>query len=592
MDAYALLCYNDRTDGNSRCCSGVRRSRGRRPGDKKTEWSSRLARSLGIRLPMLSAQEDFEHLIEDLCENELGPESLVQMRGRRGQRQQGVDVYGQPPGLAGAYLGYQCKAYAVDNPLTKAKVWDEVNKAKTFPLSPFVKLVIAITHPRNTTEQDVISTVSDENQRQGSFPVEGMFWDDIERKLALYPRLLIDHYPGLLTTITNTAVARALVNTPLHLAYVALPPRTEPSQLEIELRLRGIRLVNLDDAGGLNGLGRPAPDGYLYYWVGEETGVARPEIKRFARSLAASLQQGAPVFIVAPPDVWDLVYEQLDLPQEAHIRYFPSSTNVVSIAQTMFRRVFSRGYERRGALTTVRMSAHSAGLQCEGLLDLDWQPLIDNQAVPKQFPTPEVWETRLVPALLDVKQQIASLPKQTALVVDAILPLPAAVAVGYHLNLGIATLVAQGREAGASRRACQFWYSDAAAGPAQPRYFEKQLTDRKPMSAILELTTFTRIGADIDRFTHAYPVPADLWGVIERNENATTNIAEAEAVAYAEFVARTARVLNGRGVSDLHLFVRAPAALGLLIGHRLRNCGRLHLYWYDNPTYRYACTLA
>ena len=47
---------------------------------------------------MLSEQEDFEHLIEDLCQAEWGPESLVQMRGRRGQRQQGVDVYGQPPG--------------------------------------------------------------------------------------------------------------------------------------------------------------------------------------------------------------------------------------------------------------------------------------------------------------------------------------------------------------------------------------------------------------------------------------------------------------------------------------------------------------
>ena len=72
----------------------------------------------------------------------------------------------------------------------------------------------------------------------------------------------------------------------------------------------------------------------------------------------------------------------------------------------------------------------------------------------------------------------------------------------------------------------------------------------------------------------------------------TSNMAEAEAVAYAEFVARKARDLNGCGVSNLHLFVRAPAALGLLIGHRLRNCGRLHLYWYDNPTYRYAFTLA
>jgi hypothetical protein len=166
-----------------------------------------MARSLGIRLPMLSEQEDFEHLMEDIYEAEWGPESLVQMRGRRGQDQQGVDVYGQPPQLDGKYVGIQCKAYAVDNRLNKAKVKEEVDKAKKFPLGQLAKLIIAVTHPRDTAEQDVISTVSDENQREGGFPVVGMFWEDIERKLALHPHLLVDHYPSLLTSLTNTAVA-------------------------------------------------------------------------------------------------------------------------------------------------------------------------------------------------------------------------------------------------------------------------------------------------------------------------------------------------------------------------------------------------
>jgi hypothetical protein len=388
------------------------------------------------------------------------------------------------------------------------------------------------------------------------------------------------------------AVARALVDTPLQVVYVGSQPSTEPSQLEIDLRLRGIRLIGQADVQALVAHGRPGPDGYVCRWLGEADGAPRQQITRFARGVAACLQQDAPVFAIVPPGVWAAVCEHLDLSTDAGIHHLAPSGDDASIARAVLQQVFCWGYDRRGALTSVRMIAQSAGLKGEGLLDLDWQPYIDIQAAPKRFPTPEVWQARLLPALLDVKQQVVGLPKQTALVVNNVLPLPAAIAVGYHLNVAIATLVAQGREAGASQRAAQFWYSDADAGALQPRYYEKTLTDAEPTSAVLELTTFTRIRSDIERFAEAYPVKVELWGVIERDAAAPGNMDEAEAVAYAECVARTVRELNGRGVSDIHLFVRAPSALGLLIGHRLRNCGRIHLYWYDNPTYRYAFKLA
>ncbi len=70
------------------------------------------------------------------------------------------------------------------------------------------------------------------------------------------------------------------------------------------------------------------------------------------------------------------------------------------------------------------------------------------------------------------------------------------------------------------------------------------------------------------------------------------NLEEGHAVTYAKQVAQLIRTLNEQGVTDIHLFARIPAALAVLIGQRLLACGRIHLYWFDNPTYRFAFTLA
>ena len=65
-----------------------------------------------------------------------------------------------------------------------------------------------------------------------------------------------------------------------------------------------------------------------------------------------------------------------------------------------------------------------------------------------------------------------------------------------------------------------------------------------------------------------------------------SNIDEGHAVAFASQVGQLIRHLNERGVADIYLFARIPSALGVLIGQRLQACGRIHLHWFDNPSYR------
>ena len=88
-------------------------------------------------------------------------------------------------------------------------------------------------------------------------------------------------------------------------------------------------------------------------------------------------------------------------------------------------------------------------------------------------------------------------------------------------------------------------------------------------------------------------IRADVWVRLGLSEHGDSmiDIDESHAVAYANQVGQLLRFLNEQGVTDIHLFVRVPSALAVLIGQRLHACGRVHLYWFDNPTYRFAFTL-
>jgi hypothetical protein len=112
-------------------------------------------------------------------------------------------------------------------------------------------------------------------------------------------------------------------------------------------------------------------------------------------------------------------------------------------------------------------------------------------------------------------------------------------------------------------------------------------------SAIVELTTYVSIHKAVETFVKESGLTADAWLHMRLDGNGQTvaNINESLAVAYANQVGEVIRHLNAQGITDIHLFARIPSALAVLVGQRLQACGRIHLYWFDNPTYRFAFTL-
>jgi len=78
-------------------------------------------------LPIPKSWDEFEHIVCDLYSRTWN-DPHAQRHGRTGQPQQGVDIYGQPSGLGGRYVGIQCKRYN-DGRLTRTKIEAEIAKA-------------------------------------------------------------------------------------------------------------------------------------------------------------------------------------------------------------------------------------------------------------------------------------------------------------------------------------------------------------------------------------------------------------------------------------------------------------------------------
>jgi len=66
----------------------------------------------------LTDSDEFESMICDLCAFEWG-DLNTQKFGRKGQKQYGVDVYGQPVDLNGRYCAAQCKLRTKREALTE-----------------------------------------------------------------------------------------------------------------------------------------------------------------------------------------------------------------------------------------------------------------------------------------------------------------------------------------------------------------------------------------------------------------------------------------------------------------------------------------
>lgn len=136
--------------------------------------------------------ETLEEMTSDIFSYKFGNSNL-QRYGRSGQSQNGVDVAGL---VDGQVVGIQCKNH-VKNIITVKEVDDEIEKSEKF--NPALSRYIILT----TAESDVkvcshVLKVSKERIGKGAYPVEILFWEQIQNLLSSYPDLMYRYYTNRL----------------------------------------------------------------------------------------------------------------------------------------------------------------------------------------------------------------------------------------------------------------------------------------------------------------------------------------------------------------------------------------------------------
>jgi tetratricopeptide (TPR) repeat protein len=144
--------------------------------------------------------EEFENLCFQLF-SKLWNDPYIQRNGRKGQSQNGVDIFGK---CIDKLTGLQCKGKQVypQKQVTEKEIDEEVNKAKNF--SPkLYSYVILTTAPRDSKIQEYVRIKSQENNQIGLFEIHVFFWEDITERIINYIELIKIFYPHLISQDTE-----------------------------------------------------------------------------------------------------------------------------------------------------------------------------------------------------------------------------------------------------------------------------------------------------------------------------------------------------------------------------------------------------
>ncbi len=195
-----------------------------------------------LQIPPPKDWQAFERHMRDLLEADWGPP--VEMHGRSGQPQRGVDIYGRPNG-GKDWHGVQCKQKdgLCDAAVTGLELREEVKKAEKFK-PKLGHFILATTGPRDVKVQAVARELT--SAKRAPFSVQVMFWDDV---LALYnqhPEVLERHYPNF----------RRRHATRLHQIQAPVQDFTGRVK-ELETLLKGIQAgATISGMQGLGGIGK------------------------------------------------------------------------------------------------------------------------------------------------------------------------------------------------------------------------------------------------------------------------------------------------------------------------------------------------
>lgn len=130
-----------------------------------------------IKIPQISDWGKFELLCRDLWKNESDKYEHVDINGRRGQKQNGVDIYGRHI-KSGKWFGLSCKVR--EDLLEESVVRSDIQKAKSF--TPILsEYFFVTTASRDAIIQEVIREI--DNSKLYKFSIEIIFWESIIERL-------------------------------------------------------------------------------------------------------------------------------------------------------------------------------------------------------------------------------------------------------------------------------------------------------------------------------------------------------------------------------------------------------------------------
>lgn len=160
-----------------------------------------------IQIPKIDDSVQFETLCRDIWKNNSEFEN-VDINGRPGQAQEGVDVFGRNS-TSGNWFGIQCKVRKTNKYLTKDEIYKEINKAKLFN-PKLTDYILCTTLERDVNFQKLGREISDELREEKSFNFTIMFWQDIEELLKeeININIYLKYYQKFF--IDNTALGHSI----------------------------------------------------------------------------------------------------------------------------------------------------------------------------------------------------------------------------------------------------------------------------------------------------------------------------------------------------------------------------------------------
>lgn len=139
-------------------------------------------------IPLPTAWDSFEEISRDALAIKWQSSNLTR-NGRQGQRQHGVDFYGEND--LGQLVGVQCKLVSA---LSMAEIEEEIAKAESFTPSLHV-YYIATTVPPDAPLQEQVRLLSQSRVQHNKFAVGIFFWRDLIQELLKDKPTFQKHYP-------------------------------------------------------------------------------------------------------------------------------------------------------------------------------------------------------------------------------------------------------------------------------------------------------------------------------------------------------------------------------------------------------------